>query len=64
MDLGLKIQKTNIRIKFSILDIPCVPKFQEKRTSIYFSSLNLGKLPNYMQYFCSNNVEGLAESWV
>ena len=25
---------------------------------------NLGKLSNYMQYFGSNNVEGVAESWV
>ena len=26
--------------------------------------LNLGKSPNYMQYFGSNIVEGVAESWV
>ena len=26
--------------------------------------LNLGKLPNYVQYFGSNIVEGVAESWV
>ena len=26
--------------------------------------LNLGKLPNYMQYFGSNIVEGVVESWV
>ena len=25
---------------------------------------NLGKLPNYARYFGSNNVEGVAESWV
>ena len=24
----------------------------------------MGKLPNYMQYFGSNNVDGVAESWV
>ena len=29
-----------------------------------FLDLNLGKLPNYVQYFGSNNVEGAAESWV
>ena len=29
-----------------------------------FFDLNLGKLPNYVQYFDSNNVEGVAESWV
>ena len=27
-----------------------------------FSGLNLGKLPNYVRYFGSNNVEGIAES--
>ena len=26
--------------------------------------MNLGKLPNHMQYFGSNNVEGVAVSWV
>ena len=26
--------------------------------------LNLGKLPNYVQYVGSTNVEGVAESWV
>ena len=29
-----------------------------------FFKLNLEKLPNYVQYFDSNNVEGVAESWV
>ena len=29
-----------------------------------FFGLNLGKLPNYMRYFASNNVESVAESWV
>ena len=29
-----------------------------------FFGLNLGKLHNYVQYFGSNNVEGVAESWV
>ena len=24
----------------------------------------MGKLPNYVQYFASNNIEGVAESWV
>ena len=27
-------------------------------------SLNLGKLPNYVQYFGWNIVEGVAESWM
>ena len=26
--------------------------------------LNLGKLRNYVRYFSSNNVEGVAKSWV
>ena len=29
-----------------------------------FFGLNLGKLPNYLRHFGSNNVERIAESWV
>ena len=29
-----------------------------------FFSLNLGKLLNYVRYFGSDNVEGVAESWL
>ena len=29
-----------------------------------FFDLNLGKLPNYVQYFGSINIEGVAGSWV
>ena len=29
-----------------------------------FFGLSLGKLPNCMGYFVSNNIEGVAESWV
>ena len=29
-----------------------------------FFGPNVGKLLNYVQYFGSNNVEGVAESWV
>ena len=29
-----------------------------------FFGLNLGKLPNYVRYFGSNNVECVAESWM
>ena len=29
-----------------------------------FFDLNFEKLPNYVQYFGSNIVEGVAESWV
>ena len=31
MDLGLEIHKTNVGIKISILDIPCVPIFRQNR---------------------------------
>ena len=34
------------------------------RANFQFFGLNLGKLPNYVRYFGSNNVEGVAESWV
>ena len=39
-------------------------QFLIKTDKFEFFGLNLGKLPNYMQYFGSNNVEGVAESWV
>ena len=29
MDLGFEIRKTNLRIKISILEIPCVPIFSQ-----------------------------------
>ena len=29
MNLGLKIQKTNVEIRISILEIPCVPIFRQ-----------------------------------
>ena len=35
-----------------------------KKDNFECSGLNLGKLPNYMQHFGSNIVEGVAESWV
>ena len=41
-----------------------VCQFSVKMDSFNFFGLNLGKLPNYVQYFNSNNVEGIAESWV
>ena len=30
MDLGFEIQKTNIGIRISILEVPCVPIFRKK----------------------------------
>ena len=41
-----------------------VSQFSVKMDNVYFLGLNLGKLPNYVQYFGSNIVEGVAESWV
>ena len=41
-----------------------VCQFSVKMCNFKFFGLNLGKLPNYVQYFGSNNVESVAESWV
>ena len=41
-----------------------VSRFSVKMDNFEFFGLNLGKLPNYVRYFGSNNVEGVAESWV
>ena len=41
-----------------------VSQFSVKMDEFYFFSLNLGKLPNYVQYCGSNIVEGVADSWV
>ena len=40
-----------------------VCQFSVKMGKIWFFDLNLGKLPNYVQYFGSNYVGGVAESW-
>ena len=41
-----------------------VCQFSVKMDNFRFFGLNLGKFPNYVQYFGSNIVEGVAESWV
>ena len=41
-----------------------VSQFSVKMFNFECFGLNLGKLPNYMQYFGSNIVKGVAESWV
>ena len=41
-----------------------VRQFSAKMDNFKFFGLNLVKLPNYVRYFGSNNVEGVAESWV
>ena len=38
--------------------------FSVKIDNFYFFGLNLRKLPNYVQYFGSNIIEGVTESWV
>ena len=48
----------------SVPPIYHVCQFSVKMDSLRFFDLNLGKLPNYVRYFGSNNVEGVAESWV
>ena len=39
-------------------------QFSVKMDNFEFFGLNLGKLPNYVRHFGSNNVECVAESWV
>ena len=39
-----------------------VRQFLVKMNKFEFFGINLGKLPNYVRYFGSNNVEGVAES--
>ena len=39
-------------------------KFSGKTENFDIVGLNLGRLPNYVGYFGSNNVEGVAENWV
>ena len=41
-----------------------VSQFSVKVDNFEFFGLNLGKLLNYVQYFGSNIVEGVEESWV
>ena len=39
-------------------------QFSVKIDNSEFFVLNLGKLPDYVRYFSSNNVECVAEIWV
>ena len=41
-----------------------VYQFSVKMDSFKFFGLNSGKLPNYVRYFGSNNVESVAQSWM
>ena len=48
----------------SVSPIYLVCQFSIKMDNFKFLGLNVGKLPNEVRYFGSNNVEGVAESWV
>ena len=61
--LGLEFQKSMSGFRISASNMPCVSIFSQNGPLIFFG-LNLRKLPNYMQHFSSNNVEGVAERWV
>ena len=39
-------------------------QFSVKMDDFELFDLNLRKLPNYVRYFGSNNVEGVAENWI
>ena len=41
-----------------------VSRFFDKADNFEFFGLNLGKLPHYVQYFGSYNVESVADSWM
>ena len=61
--LGLEFQKSSLDSE-SLPPRYHVSQFSVKMDKFEFFGLNLGKLPNYVRYFGSNIVEGVAESWV
>ena len=60
--LGSEFQKPKSVFGINTSNIPC--QFSVKMDNVWFFGLNLAKLPSYAQYFGSNIVEGVAESWV
>ena len=70
IDLGLEIRFWGRNFKNLSADSRSAPprdhacQFSVKINNFEFFDINLGKLPNYVQYFGSNNIEGVAESWV
>ena len=56
----MEFQKSKSGFGINTSNIPRVPIFSQNGQLLIFWP----KLPNYMQYFGSNNVEGVAESWV
>ena len=63
IDFGSEFQKAKFGFGICTSKIPCVLIFSQNGKFEFFG-LNLGKLPNYMQYFGSNNVEGVVGNWV
>ena len=61
--LGSEFQKSKCRLKMSISKKQRVTIFSQYGQFGIFG-LNLGKLTNYVQYIGSNNIDGVAESWV
>ena len=61
--LGSEYQKSKSGFGISASKIPCELIFRQNG-QIWIFDLNLGKLPNYVRYFGSNIVEGVAESLV
>ena len=55
-NLSLDSESTSLR--------SCLHQFSDKTDNFELFCLNLGKLPNYVEHFGSNIVEGIAESWV
>ena len=60
---GLESQKSKSGFGINTSNIPCAPIFSQNGQLLILWS-KLAKLPNYVQYFGSNIVEGVAESSV
>ena len=61
--LSLEFWKCKSGFRFSISKIPLY-QFSVKMDRFEFFDLHVGKLPNYVRYFGSNNVQSVAENWV
>ena len=61
--MGSEFQKSKSGFGINTSKIPCVPIFSQNGQILIFRP-KLGKLPNYVQHFGSNIVEGVAESRV
>ena len=64
MDFGVGIPKILSLDSESAPPIYSVCQFTVKMDNFKFFGLNMGKLPNYVRCFGSNDVEGVAESRV